>query len=458
MVDGDTIAAIATGLGEAGIGVIRVSGSTAVDVASRVFRPKRGLPLGARRSHSAVYGWVEDRGGDAVDEGLAVIMRGPHSYTGEDVVELHSHGGQVVVRRVLDVVLGAGARLAEPGEFTRRAFLNGRMDLSQAEAVVDVIRAKTDRALKAAVSQLSGTFGGPVRQVRERLLEAMAHLEADIDFPELELEVQTRTEVESTCRICLRELEELLAGARQGKLLRDGLRVVLAGRPNVGKSSLMNRLVRENRSIVTEVPGTTRDVVEEWVSIAGVPVVLADTAGIRKTSHPVERLGVDRSLATLEKADVVVLVIDSKTGLTEEDLGVAELIPPGAEVLGVANKSDLSPGFGLAALSAVVHGSPVLRVSAVSGEGVADLEGSIAACAQLADKEESFVANARHEECLRRAIGHVVAALEADLAGVGSDLVAIDLRSAWAALGEITGETVGEDLLDQIFSRFCIGK
>lgn len=454
----DTIAAIATGLGAAGVGVIRVSGVGAIAVATTVFRPRRGRPLAERRTHSAVYGWVLTPEGEPVDEALALVMRGPQSYTGEDVVELHGHGGQVALRRVLEVVVTAGARLAEPGEFTRRAFMNGRMDLSQAEAVVDVIRAKTDRALKAAVGQLRGKFGDPVRAVRLQLLEAMAHLEADIDFPELELEVQTRSQVTQTCRSGLARLEELLAGARQGRLLRDGLRVVLAGRPNVGKSSLMNRLVRENRSIVTEIPGTTRDVVEEWVGIDGLPVVLADTAGIRETAHPVERLGVDRSRATIEKADVVILVVDATAGITAEDLEVVRVLPGDTIVIGVVNKCDAEPEFDLGELVAVVPQAAVIRVSAVSGLGIADLEAAIASCARSADLEESFVANARQEESLRRAVGHLEAALETADAGMGVDLVAIDIRSAWAALGEITGETVGEDLLDQIFSRFCIGK
>lgn len=458
MTSGDTIAAIATGLGEAGVGIIRVSGPDAVAVAAAVFQPRRGRSLAERRTHSAVYGWIRSREGEPVDEGLALIMRGPESYTGEDVVELHGHGGQVVLRRVLEAVMAAGARLAEPGEFTRRAFLNGRMDLSQAEAVVDVIRAKTDRALKAAVGQLRGKFGDPIRSVRLQLLEAMAHLEADIDFPELELEDATRGQVVQTCRSGLARLEELLAGARQGRLLREGLRVVLAGRPNVGKSSLMNQLVRENRSIVTEVPGTTRDVVEEWVSIEGLPVVLADTAGIRETAHPVERLGVDRSRAALNRADVVILVVDAVAGVTGADLEVIRVLPGDAEVIGVANKCDAAREFDLGELAVVLPQARLFRVSALTGAGIADLEAGIASCARSADMEESFIGNARQEDCLRRAIAHLTGALETVDDAMGSDLVAIDIRSAWSALGEITGETVGEDLLDQIFSRFCIGK
>ncbi len=458
MLGEDTIAAVATGMGEGGIGVIRISGSDAVSVGSRCFRPRAGRALRDRRTHTVTYGWVIDPSGAPVDEALAILMRGPRSFTGEDVVELHCHGGQVAVRQVLDVVLAAGARLAEPGEFTRRAFLNGRIDLAQAEAVVDIIRAKTDRAMSAAVSQLRGELGGPVRSVRDRLLEVMAHLEADIDFPELDLEVQTRSEVTQACEESLARLHGLLAGARQGKLLREGLRVVLAGRPNVGKSSLMNRLVRENRSIVTEIPGTTRDVIEEWINLRGLPVVLADTAGIRPTEDVVERLGVDRSRAMLDRADLVLVVIDAEAGVTPEDHSLIDLLPTGKPRLGLVNKIDLAPNFDLGSVASALGGCEVLGVSAVSGMGLEELELTIARSAGGHDVEESFLANARHEEALRRAVEHLEAALQTERAGFSSDLVSIDIRSAWAVLGEITGETVGEDLLDQIFSRFCIGK
>lgn len=452
----DTIAAIATGMGDAGIGIVRISGPDALDVGSRLFRPRKGPGLGQRRTHSITYGWVIDSAGRAVDESLALLMKGPHSFTGEDVVELQCHGGQVAIRRVLDVVLRGGARLAEPGEFTRRAFLNGRLDLSQAEAVIDVIRAKTDRALEAAVSQLRGGLRDQVREVRDRLLEAAAHLEADIDFPELELEVQTFDHVLRTCEWASGRVQGLLSGARQGKLLREGFRVVLAGRPNVGKSSLLNRLVRENRAIVTEVPGTTRDVIEEWISLQGMPVVVADTAGIRETHDVVEQLGVDRSRAMLEKADLVLLVVEAPIGMTAEDRQLAELLPERTPRIVVANKVDLVPEFRPAGF--LEAGASVQGVSAGTGAGMEELERAIAEAAGLRDIEESFIANARQEEALRRALAHLEAAVETRKAGFGSDLVSIDVRGAWLALGEVTGESAGEDLLDQIFSRFCIGK
>lgn len=454
----DTIAAVATGLTEAGIGIVRISGPLAVMVGAKVFRPRRGSGLAARRTHTVTYGWVVDQTGEMVDEALALVMRGPHSFTGEDVVEIHSHGGQVALRRVLEVVQQAGARLAEPGEFSRRAFLNGRMDLAQAESVIDVIRAKTDRAMAAAVQQLRGELSSGVTAIRDRLLETIAHLEADIDFPELELEVQTQGEVETGCRWSLEQVTGLLQGAGRGRILREGLRVVLVGRPNVGKSRLLNRLVRENRAIVTAIPGTTRDVIEEWLNLRGVPVLLADTAGIRETEDLVERLGVERSVQALRRADLALLVIDAATGLCAEDRELLGQIPAEVPKLAVVNKIDLVEGVAEEAMVRALGGIDLVAVSAETGAGVEVLEERIAAHGGALDLTEGLAVNARQSEALRRAESHLRSALGALEAGIGSDLVSIDVRAAWAALGEITGETVAEDLLDQIFSRFCIGK
>ncbi len=454
----ETIAAIATGAGEGGIGIVRISGADALQVAERIFRPRRGRPLGCRRSHTVTYGWVVTPGGDRIDEALALVMRGPHSYTGEDVVELQCHGGQLAVRRVLEQALQAGARLAEPGEFTRRAFLNGRLDLSQAEAVVDLIRAKTDRAMAAAVAHLGGSLRQAVGRIRERLMEMMAHLEADIDFPELELEVQTREEVAAGCGWCLGEVERLLGGARTGRILREGLRAVLAGRPNVGKSSLLNRLVRENRAIVTPIPGTTRDVIAEWVELGGVPVQLFDTAGLRPTDDPVERIGVARTHEALAQAHLVLVVVDAAAGLGPEDREWISQLPQGAARVGVANKIDLNPAFELSALREALGGAPVVGVSAETGEGLDALEAEVARVAGAFDASEELLVNARQAEAIRRARNHLRDAQATLESGLGDELVAIDLRAAWMALGEVTGETAGEELLDQIFSRFCIGK
>lgn len=457
----DTIAAIATGIGEAGVAVVRVSGADAIAVAARAFASRRSVALTEVRSHTLTYGWVQHPDGTVVDEALAAVMRGPRSYTGEDVVELHTHGGYVAARRALQAVLDAGARLAEPGEFTRRAFLNGRLDLAQAEAVIDIIRSRTDRSMEAAVMQLRGELSEAVGRLRNRLLEMTADLEADIDFPELELEVQTMESVGAGCREVLAEIDRMLSGARQGKLLREGIRVVIAGRPNVGKSSLLNRLVRENRAIVTDIPGTTRDVIEEWVNLHGMPVILVDTAGIRADAADlVERMGVERSREALGRADLILLVVDATAGVTAEDQAVAGGLPGAVPVMAVANKMDAAPGFGVGALAALGTVAESVAVSAETGLGMEALEERIVALAAGGPlrSQDLLVANARHEELLGKARQHVEGALEALDQGLGSDLVSIDLRAAWQDLGMITGETVGEDLLDQIFSRFCIGK
>lgn len=453
----ETIAAVATAPGEGGIGIVRVSGPEAISVGDRVFQARRSVRLSGRPSHSVTYGWVVS-GGALVDEALAILMRGPRSYTGEDVVEFHCHGGQVAVRKVLEEVLGAGARLAEPGEFTRRAFMNGRLDLTQAEAVIDIIRAKTDRAMSAAVRQLQGALSSSVRQVRDRLLEMMAHLEADIDFPELELEVQTLEQVRRGCEESLGQVRELLAGAKQGKLMQEGVRIALVGRPNVGKSSLMNRLLREERSIVTDIPGTTRDVVEDWIQLKGVPAILSDTAGIHDSRDPIEQLGMERSRATLARADLILFIIDGAQGLTDEDRSLYRVLPENTPRLIVLNKVDLMRGSVEEVRQGLSSNLESVAVSALTGYGIAELEERMGQLIGLVDMGESFVSNSRQEEALRRAAHHLEAALATEKQNLGVDLIAIDIRSAWLALGEITGQTVGEDLLDQIFSRFCIGK
>lgn len=456
----ETIAAIATAMGEGGVAIVRISGSGAVAAADRSFQPRKGGPLSARRSHTATYGWVINEQGEHLDEALALIMRGPRSFTGEDVVELHVHGGTLAVRRVLDQVLRAGARLAEPGEFTKRAFLNGRLDLTQAEAVADVIRAKTDLAMNAAMQNLSGVLGGEVRAIRDRLLEVAAHLEAEIDFPELDLETQTLERVREGCEWSLARVDGLLRGAQHGRILREGFRVVLAGRPNVGKSSLMNRLLRENRAIVTPIPGTTRDLIEEWISLQGVPVVLSDTAGIRETTDLVERIGVERTLSALQRADLVLVVVDAAVGMVAEDHEVIAKLPSEVARFGLLNKLDQVSGD-LDPLRAQLEehiGGRVMALSAETGEGLSQLEEAIIAAAGMADRQEHLIVNARQAESLRQAREHIAAALETVAAGFGSDLISVDVRAAWVTLGEVTGETAADDLLDQIFSRFCIGK
>lgn len=457
----DTIAGIATALGEAGIGVLRISGPDARPILQRLFRPAGRLGTWTPESHRMVYGHVIDpETGAVVDEAMAVWMQAPRSYTRQDVVEIQTHGGATVLRSALGLVLAAGARLAEPGEMTLRAFLNGRLDLAQAEAVLDVVRARTEAGLQVAQAQLGGALSQEIRQARAALLEVLAHLSALIDFPEDDVPPQAiRPQLDEAERV----LAELLKTADRGILLREGLRVAIVGRPNVGKSSLLNRLLRHERAIVTEIPGTTRDLLEESLSIRGIPVVLADTAGIRETSDVVEALGVARSRAALERADLVLLVLDASQPLTDEDRALAASVA-GRPVIIVWNKIDLLDGASRPeAHDAPLPEAPRVEVSARTGEAIADLEALVWELVMggqvvATTGREALVSNPRHKAAIRTALNNLRAARSGLDEGLPADFLTIDLTAAVNALGEITGETATEDLLDVIFSRFCIGK
>jgi tRNA modification GTPase len=442
----DTIAAPATAPGAAGIAVIRLSGPDAIGAASAVF----DRPLRNRR---VVLGYVrEPETGEVVDEAIGILMRGPRSFTREDVVELHCHGGGVVTNRVMRLLLAQGVRMAEPGEFTLRAFLNGRIDLAQAEAVLDVIRARTDTAQRVAMEGLRGRVSEAVGDIRSILLSALAYLVARIDFPDEDVPEE---DIAPSLKRALDGIASLLAGAETGRLYRDGARLVLVGPPNAGKSSLLNRLLREDRAIVTPVAGTTRDTLEEAASIGGVPVVLTDTAGLSETPEPIESLGMERTRRAAASADAILVVIDRSVPLPD-DFDSLLALADGRPLVVALNKSDLD---------AVVTPSdlpvPAFEISATRGDGIRELEAALAGqlTGNLASARESvLIANVRHAEALRRAGGHVRAALEAVAGGMPEDFVSIDLRAALDVLGQITGETAGEDLLDTIFERFCIGK
>jgi tRNA modification GTPase len=454
MLYNDTIAAIATPVGEGGIGIVRLSGSDALPILQRIFRPVRS---GAYKPQVLRYGRILDQDGQTVDEAMAVLFKAPHSYTREDVVEIHCHGGALPLRRTLELALQAGARLAEPGEFTLRAFVNGRIDLAQAEATLDLIQARTQTGLQLALDQLGGRLSRQVQAIRDELIGALAYLTALIDFPEDDVPEQ---EVLDPLRRSLAQAEALYRSADQGILYRYGARAVLVGRPNAGKSSLLNALLRVERAIVTPIAGTTRDTLEETANLGGVPVVLIDTAGITQSDDPVERIGVERSRRALRTADIALLVLDRSTPLSDEDMAIAELTYGHPTVL-VYNKTDLSDGLDPAPL---LQAHPSIRAavatSATAGEGLEELGKTVAQVLLGASTlpGETLVTNPRHREALGRSLDHLrnaVAALEAD---VPIDLVAVDVTAAVQALGEITGETVGEDLLATIFSRFCIGK
>ena len=460
----ETIAAVATAAGAAGIGVIRVSGDEALAVADRVFAAASGTPLCETPGGRAVYGHIVGEAAETVDEAIALVMRAPHSYTREDVVELQCHGGSTVLRRVLGLVLSAGARLAERGEFTKRAFLSGRLDLSQAQAVMDVVSARTDRALAAAESHLAGHFSGKIKAMRDRCLALIAHLEAAIDFPEDDIDDVATSEVEHAVTEMRGELRRLLATAHTGRILKDGLLTAIIGKPNVGKSSLLNALLREERAIVTDIPGTTRDSIEETADLGGVPLRIIDTAGIRETSDTVERIGVEKARAYVEKAALVLVLFDGSQPLTAEDHAILSLIA-GKQAIVLLNKADLGQAVTEADLRQAMKKSvseenvPILTISTKTERGMDALTQAITKIAGLTETpEESYVTAERDIAILRRADDHLRATLETIGRGLSVDFISIDLRSAWETLGEITGETVGEDIIDEIFSRFCIGK
>ncbi len=447
----DTIAAIATAPGESGIGIVRVSGTEALPLLARVFRAAGDV---APRSHLMRYGHLVDAQGEPLDEVMAVWFQTPRSYTREDVVEIHSHGGHVAVKQALSLLLNAGARLANPGEMTLRAFLNGRLDLAQAEAVLDIVQARTDVGMHVAMEQLSGGLSGEIKAARSSLIEVLAHLTATIDFPEDDVPPQDMTP--DLLRVKA-QLDILLQNADRGILLRNGLRVAIIGKPNVGKSSLLNRLLRTERAIVTSIPGTTRDLVEDSLNLRGIPLVLIDTAGIRETSDVVESIGVERSRSALSQADLVLFVLDRSQPIGEEERTLAGLVGNRAAVV-VENKQDIAPDpHETPILPAVPH----VRVSALTGEGIDTLEETLwqlAVGGSLNAPDTALITNPRHKQAILQTRQHVANAMEGIAAGFPADFVTIDLHAAVNALGEITGETATEDLLDMIFSRFCIGK
>ena len=457
----DTISAIVTAPGEAGVGIVRVSGPLAQNVGEALFCSASGRKLAELPSHYASYGKVVNPvDGAMVDEVLLLVMRAPHSYTREDVVEIQCHGSHVSLRRILALTLSCGARLAEPGEFTKRAFLNGRLDLTQAEAVMDVIRAKTEASLRLAVRHLEGGLAAAIRAERERLLGLIAHIEALLDYPEEEIEEVSAQQAADGAALAAAKLQHLLDTADQGKVLREGLATVILGKPNVGKSSLLNALVRTQRAIVTDVPGTTRDVIEEYVNLRGVPLRIIDTAGIRETEDIVEKLGVERSRQMLEEADLVLVLLDTSRPLSTEDKEVLTLL--GAQKsLVLLNKSDLPPLWGEEEIRTLAPGQQVLRISLAAASGLEELEGAIVQqvyCGAASQGEGLLAVNVRQEALLQQAVRHLQEVGVAAAAGMPLDCLSIDLRAAWTLLGEITGDTVGEDMITEIFSRFCIGK
>ena len=465
---GDTIAAIATATGEGGVGMVRVSGRDAAGLAAKVFRRgERGGPLDVDKiaSHRLIYGRIVNPvTGELIDDGLLAWMKGPHTYTREDTIELTCHGGPAPVRETLRAVLAAGARHAEPGEFTLRAFLNGRLDLAQAEAVLNVVAARTAEGLRLAVTDLAGDLSRRLQPARDAVIALLAYLDAAADFPDDEIPT---TDVDADLATATAALEAVLAGSRAGRLYREGVEIVLVGRPNVGKSSLLNALLRSDRAIVTPIAGTTRDVIAESFNLRGVPATLLDTAGIAESDDPVERLGIERSRRALASSAAAVLVLDGSTNPSEDDLVVARLLAerlPGSggatPVVIALNKRDLPERGDQADIAALLPGAPLVPVSARTGEGLDELEAALAGLIGMegiGQASPALITNRQHA-ALDRALMHLREAAAARDAGFPIDLLATDVRAAAYAIGQVTGESVDEAVLTEIFSRFCIGK
>lgn len=460
MLQQDTIAALVTAVGESSVGIIRISGPEAVNIAGKLYKGKSNLHTA--ESHTIHYGYVYDEANDKkIDEALFLLMLGPRSFTGEDIVEVQCHGGMVVLKQTLQLILSLGARMAEQGEYSKRAFLNGRLDLAQAESIMDIVQAKTERGVDLALSQLQGTVSGMVKTLRADLLEMIAFIQADIDYPDDDIERLTAEQFINRASLIRENITSVLQNAQKGKLIRDGLRVVIAGKPNVGKSSLLNALLGQERAIVTDIPGTTRDVIEEYINLNGIPLKIVDTAGIRETDNLVEQIGVDRARQFVQNADLVLYVLDAAQGMTEEDISMLKELD-GQTVLYLLNKSDLGIKESLFdTIIKKVGKESVLQISARERTGLEQLERKITDLffsGTLEISNQIMVTNIRHIQVLEESLVHVKHFLDGLRSGFSVDFLVIDLQNAWEKLGKITGETIEDDLLDQIFSKFCLGK
>lgn len=458
MKDFDTIAAIATSLGEGGIAIVRVSGDKALQIVSRIFKGRNGRTIDDIKTYTMRYGYIIDENNEHIDEVIVSFMKGPRSFTAEDTIEINCHGGVVATNKILEQVIKNGARLADPGEFTKRAFLNGRIDLSQAEAVIDIIRSKTDLSMKSALMQSEGGVSKEIRRLRETLLSTIAHIEATVDYPEDDLEEVTADMAVKQLLEIKDEIGELIETSEEGKILREGLSTVIVGKPNVGKSSLLNALTKENRAIVTDVPGTTRDVIEEYINISGVPIKIIDTAGIRETEDVVEKIGVERSKEKINEADLVLLMLDSSRELDEEDKEIISHIKDKKYIV-LLNKSDLDVKINKDDLKEL-NSKYMINISVKTGEGINEVKTTIK---ELFFKGEInanniIITNTRHKEALFRAKESIVSAIDVLNNTFAIDLASIDIRNAWSYLGEITGDSLEENIIDKIFKEFCLGK
>jgi len=455
--EGETIAAIATPIGAGGLGVVRISGPLSKQVLKTIFKPISSN--GSIEPRKATIGWIVDNHGDKYDKAMATYMQAPNSYTGEDIIEISCHGSPKLLREVLDLTIEAGARLAERGEFTKRALLNGKMDLAQAEAIADLIGARTRESLRSAARQMEGGLSREISELKSKTMELLSEIEASIDFPD-EISDVPRGKQGSAINGLIKGTEKLLSTAEQGRLYREGLKVAIAGKANVGKSSLLNAMLREERAIVTDAPGTTRDTIEEGVNIGGIPVNLIDTAGMRKTKNMAEKLGVERTGKAIDNADIIIIVVDSSEKLAREDKAIISRTKDRTRIVAL-NKSDLKERTGPADIKKAFGDTiKTIRTSAKYNKGIKELERSIynTAVKGCAGANMSVTINSRHKECLIRAKEALIRSLESVKNSMSADFVSIDLKAAASSLGEITGEEVSEEVIRSIFERFCVGK
>ncbi len=457
----DTIAAISTAPGEGAIGIVRISGDLAISIASSIYQCGT-KKLEDQKTHTIHYGHIVDpKSGEIYDEVMVSVLRAPKTFTREDIVEINCHGGIVAINRVLQLVLRMGARLAEPGEFTKRAFLNGRIDLSQAEAVMDLIRAKTDKSMQLAMRQLDGQLSHLIQNLRQEILNTLAQVEVNIDYPEYDdVEEMTLQLLREKTQQVLQGIRALLNTASQGKILRDGLKTAIVGRPNVGKSSLLNVLLREEKAIVTDIAGTTRDTIEEYVNVRGVPLQLIDTAGIRETDDVVEKIGVERSRKALKEADFVLLLLNQSETLQEEDIRLLETTK-GMKRIILFNKTDLPSKLSKEDIALYANEEEIVTTSMLNKEGIDQLEEKIAGYffqGQMNERDATYLSNTRHIALLEKAEQALVEVQNGIEMEMPVDLIQIDFTRAWDLLGEITGDSVQDELLTQLFSQFCLGK
>lgn len=457
----DTIAAIATPFGTSGTGKVRVSGPDAIKIGSKIFKASSGKTLTKADTHTAHHGFVIDPSSEeTIDEVLAIVMISPHSFTGENTVEFDCHGGMVPLEAVLELTLEYGARMAEPGEFSRRAFMNGKLDMAQAEAIIDVINSKTEKSLSIAVNQLKGGLSEKINETKDKVVTLLAHLEASIDFPEDEIEGFDPEKLNKRVKEIKEPIKKLIKTAKQGKLYQEGIKTVIVGKPNVGKSSLLNYLLQENRAIVTDVPGTTRDVIEEYINLDGIPLKIIDTAGIRDSDDVVEQIGVEKTRNSLQRADLVIMMLDVSQGLTEEDLKVYELIKKQPTIL-VVNKTDLDKDIEIKDIRKKFKEHPLLWISVKEEKGIEELKNTILQeilHEQINVETEVMVTKVRHRDALNKALEALKRVQDSLDNGMPYDFLTIDLKDVLFHLGSITGETVTDDIIDQIFSDFCLGK